>query len=283
MKSSITSLALFLNLFIESTTASCGHGTSLARRKVHQKRSLSGEPVKHVEVGNFGYLGVNGPTNWQAIATENSVCKTSKVQSPIDINSASATLVEAGKLQLNFPEVEAAEFENLGTTIEVVMEGKNASTTVDGKTFELKQFHFHTPGEHTIDGEYFPLEMHMVHEAEDGAIAVIALPFQLCGGGGSTPLLNELVPTMDMILEPGTVAETGPLDFTALITSLNAQPFKTYAGSLTTPPCAEGLTFFVASQTLPLDVNTYNKMKKILGFNARFVQSPAGTENLLSM
>lgn len=46
------------------------------------------------------------------------------------------------------------------------MEGKGSSTTVDGKVFELKQFHFHTPSEHTIDGEYFPLEMHLVHEAE---------------------------------------------------------------------------------------------------------------------
>jgi len=45
------------------------------------------------------------------------------------------------------------------------MEGKGAKTTVNGKEFELKQFHFHTPSEHTIDGEYFPLEMHMVHEA----------------------------------------------------------------------------------------------------------------------
>jgi carbonic anhydrase len=222
-------------------------------------------------------------TNWDKLAPENAACRTSTVQSPIDISATTSTLVEAGKLKMHFPHIEGAEFENLGSTIEVIMEGKNASTTVDGKVFNLAQFHFHTPGEHTINGEYMPLEMHMVHEAEDGALAVVAVPFQLCEAGGSNPLLNALLPHMEAIREPGTITETGPLDFSALVSSLEVQPLRTYSGSLTTPPCAEGLNFFVATQTLPLDVKTFNTMKSIIGFNSRFVQNNVGAENLLGL
>ena len=87
---------------------------------------------------------------------------------------------------------------------------------------------------------------------------------------------------MAAIKEPGAVAETGPIDFAGLVSALEVQPLRTYGGSLTTPPCAEGLTFFVATQTLPLDVKTYNAMKAIIGFNSRFIQNPVGEANLLS-
>lgn len=163
------------------------------------------------------------------------------------------------------------------------MEGKNATTTIDGKIFNMLQFHFHTPGEHTLDGEYMPLEMHMVHESEDGAFAVVAVPFHLCEADGSTPLLNQLLPKMDAIKEPGTVTETGALDFAALISLLDVQPFSNYGGSLTTPPCTEGINFYVATQTLPVDVKTFNLMKSIMGFNSRFVQNTIGTGNVLSL
>jgi carbonic anhydrase len=67
------------------------------------------------------------------LAAENAQCATSKEQSPIDVTNVTTTLVEPGALALTFPSVEAAEFENIGTTIEVVMEGKGVSTVVDGK------------------------------------------------------------------------------------------------------------------------------------------------------
>jgi carbonic anhydrase len=75
-----------------------------------------------------------GSTGWAALAAENAGCSTSTTQSPIDVTSATTTQVAPGTLQLNFPPVASAEFENIGSTLEVVMEGKNASTTVNGKT-----------------------------------------------------------------------------------------------------------------------------------------------------
>jgi carbonic anhydrase len=64
--------------------------------------------------------------------------------------------------KINIPKIEKAEFENLGTTVEVIA---NGSTEFANTTFNLKQFHFHSPSEHRINDEYFPLEMHMVHQS----------------------------------------------------------------------------------------------------------------------
>lgn len=133
-------------------SASCIHGTSLHKR-------VEG-PGGTVEVSDFGYTGLLGPLNWAGISPENSACATSTVQSPINIDKTILLATEAPVIAIQ--SVKAAEFENLGTTVEVIV---NGTTTFAGTEFALRQFHFHTPSEHRIAEEYFPLEVHMVHEA----------------------------------------------------------------------------------------------------------------------
>jgi len=143
--------------------------------------------------------------------------------------------------------------------------------------------------------------MHLVHEATgesfilpslahgeiltaaDGQIAVIAAQFQLTENGETTSLLTSVTEKIAAISSPGSVIETGALDFAPLVDVISKQAFHTYEGSLTTPPCAEGLKFFVTSQQLPLDVATFNKIKAVVGFNARFTQNNVGAENLLAL
>lgn len=81
----------------------------------------------------------------------------------------------------------------------------------------------------------------------------------------------------------GTVTESPELAFGGLVTAINGQSLLAYTGSLTTPPCAEGLKFFVTTQQLPLDVATFNKVKAVVGFNARFTQNTSGSPNLLAL
>ncbi|KAF8848927.1 carbonic anhydrase [Acephala macrosclerotiorum] len=280
-------LSVFL---IDLTTASCAHGTYLHKRKLNYKRaeasSSSNETVKTVEVGKFGYIGNIGPTNWASLSPDNIACSTSTQQSPIDVTNTSTTLVAAGEVKITIPDIQEAEFENLGTTVEVVMEGKGGKTVIPGgKEFELKQFHFHSPSEHTIEGEYFPLEMHMVHQsAEDSTLAVVSVLFSLSAQANapSTPLLLELTPSLSAIFTPGSITTTAPLKFTELISSISSQALHTYNGSLTTPPCKEGLEFFITSQPLELDVLSFNTFKAVLGFNSRFTQNTVGQANLLA-
>ncbi|KAJ6608841.1 alpha carbonic anhydrase [Mycena sp. CBHHK59/15] len=263
-------LALALLSSALSVSANCIHGTSL------YPRAESAEGT--VAISKFGYSGTQGPLNWAGLDAANSACRTSKVQSPIVLDDSVGKAKSAPKVEIS--NVEEAEFENLGTTLEVVVSGK---TTFEGKEFELKQFHLHTPSEHRINDEYFPLEMHMVHEGKDGSIAVVAIPFQLTEDGSTTELLTSVIENLSNVTKPGTATKTGRLDFEPLVEAIETRPHFLYSGSLTTPPCKEGLTFLVMAEPLALDVKTYNKLKSVIKFNARYSQNTLGETNLLDV
>lgn len=264
---------LFSTLLLASTaSATCLHGLSKFKRAT----AVEGE----VEVSTFGYEGLLGPLNWASLAPENEACKTGKVQSPINIEDGVVQFA-ASQPTLDIPAQEV-EFENLGTTIEVIV---NGTTSFAGTDFRLRQFHMHTPSEHHINGEYFPLEIHMVHEAvaDPNSIAVIALPFQL-STGASDPLIAGLQPHLAAIAQPGTKTKIESLDFSSVQTHVQTtSKLFQYTGSLTTPPCAEGLTFLVAQTPLAIDVATYNEIKSIVKFNARYTQDQAINANLIEV
>ena len=133
---------------------------AIAFKGAHAAGSLN---RSQVAVSRFGYEGPNGPLNWYGLnETTNLECDVGKHQSPINLNSSIAT-VPGSSLNidiLDYPE--GAEFENLGTTIEVIV---NGSLRDSGTNYSLFQFHFHTPSEHRIDREYFPLEAHFVFQS----------------------------------------------------------------------------------------------------------------------
>ena len=165
-------------LFASTASATCLHGLSMFKR-------AAGSENGTVEVSTFGYGPGNGPFNWSSLAVENEACKAGTNQSPINIGTedlpgnltrrnviihkracvnettSDATIgAAADRPVVDIPE-QAVEFENLGTTIEVVV---NGTTSFNGTDFRLVQFHMHTPSEHHINDEYFPLEVHMVHQ-----------------------------------------------------------------------------------------------------------------------
>jgi carbonic anhydrase len=145
-------------LLVISTTASlaaaiCSHGTTLFPRDGNA-----------LQVAKFNYDGNTGPLNWLELnPAVNSACSIGKNQSPINVDTTA--LKPASGSTLNFkltPVTTGALFENLGSTLEVTT---NGSMTLGGKAFSLKQFHFHTPSEHRIDGEHYPMEVHFVFQA----------------------------------------------------------------------------------------------------------------------
>src|SRR5262245_44870319 len=124
-----------------NSIASCLHGTSFLPRRMEHGR---------VAVSTFGYTGLRGPLNWAALSPANVPCATSNVQSPINIDHAAVAAASASRVKIVIPSVHEAEFENLGTTLEVIVGGVSV---VDGRNFTLKQFHFHTPSEHRVREE----------------------------------------------------------------------------------------------------------------------------------
>jgi carbonic anhydrase len=97
----------------------------------------------------------------------------------------------------------------------------------------------------------------------------------------NTPLLENLSKSVSKISTPGTITETEQLNLDAIVSHLERTPLRQYSGSLTTPPCKEGITFLVAEQPLPVNPASFNAMKKVLKFNSRFTQGDLGEGNLI--
>ena len=130
--------------------AMCDHGTTLNPR--------SEGSIKP----KFGYTGLEGPLNWHGVGSGNMDCALGHGQSPIDIQPSTTHKVHGKELAIDIPTYKkGGELENLGTTLEVPV---NGSLTLNGRDYTLKQFHFHTPSEHRIDGEHYPMEVHFVFQ-----------------------------------------------------------------------------------------------------------------------
>jgi carbonic anhydrase len=188
---------------------------------------------------HWGYTGHEGPEHWGDLSPKFGMCKAGKNQSPINI-SKEVTVATNGleKIKFNYT-TQATGIVNNGHTIQVnVKDG--SSIEIDGKTYDLKQFHFHTPSENQIDAKNFPLEAHFVHAAKDGSLAVVALMYE---EGAENKIIKKLWSRM-----PHKAGETNKCIMIAEMFATMMPKDKSYYkfnGSLTTPPCSEGVKWMV--------------------------------------
>ncbi|GAO16039.1 hypothetical protein UVI_02053850 [Ustilaginoidea virens] len=268
-------LGVLLAAPVARVEASCGYGTILQPREDGA-----------VKVNKFGYFGATGPASWKALdPAANSLCETGQFQSPVNLIQGQYTVVPGADVQLDIPDLpEGAEFENLGTTVEVIATGGNMS--FGGVDYSLRQFHFHTPSEHLDNGVSMDMEMHMVWQAPGGQVAVIGVFVDLNSSPRTdatwqSPLLQTVFDSVGSISRPGTKTQTRPLVMSELVKILSSGTFQTYRGSLTTPPCSEGVTWLVSNQKLSIPVSTFAKARSVLGYNSRFPQNNPGQPNVL--
>ncbi|KAJ5980215.1 hypothetical protein N7481_007513 [Penicillium waksmanii] len=257
--------------FVAAASASCLRGTSLLPRSADGK----------VAANSFNYTNTGGPLNWYGLDSANSACSKGKNQSPIVIDTEDIDYAKASDIHFHVPHANAAKFENLGSGLEVVL--TNGTLTTKDNSYKLAQFHFHTPSEHRINDEYYPMEVHFVFESSASDIAVVGFVFELSQFGYSTPLFDNVFAHIDDIATPGTYTMTDNLDFSALTGHLNSHGIYQYSGSLTTPPCSESVAWFLSTEPLPLNVQSYNAVKHILKYNARYTQNALGQDNLLEV
>lgn len=184
---------------------------------------------------HWGYEGQEAPTNWGNLSPEFSTCGNGKNQSPINIEHVQKT--HQSKLKLNFKSGKQ-EIINNGHTIQVnVSEGNTLE--LDNDVFTLQQFHFHSPSENEIKGKHFPMEVHFVYKDKDGAITVMALMFEQGKPNQQLEQAWQQMPT-----EVGKIDTlNNPVDIKALLPK--KLDFYRFSGSLTTPPCTEGVRWIV--------------------------------------
>lgn len=218
------------------------------------------------ETAHWGYSGDVAPARWGTLSPEYATCGTGKNQAPVNIEHTVKSELPA----LPFAyQAGGREIINNGHTIQVVY-ADGSKLTVDGSPFTLKQFHFHAPSENLIQGKQYPLEVHLVHSDKDGNLAVVALMFE---EGKANPLLAKLWQQLPRksgdhltLNKSVNVADLLPKD----------QSYYRFAGSLTTPPCSEGVRWLVLKQPISASKTQIEQFSAVMGHaNNRPVQ-PVG-------
>ncbi|GAB2471207.1 carbonic anhydrase family protein [Promicromonospora xylanilytica] len=210
---------------------------------------------------HWSYDGEEGPDEWGDLSEEFAACEAGDAQSPVDLPA------HADERSTEHPRITSSptvgESVDTGHTIQLVPDGDGSEVEWQGVEFDLAQVHFHLPSEHTVEGAAMDAEFHLVHSAEDGRVLVIGV---LAQEGDST---NEAwQPFIDGAAAPG--SENLPLDVAAM---LPADPtFEEYAGSLTTPPCTEGVRWVIYDEPVELSADQIAVLKGAYAGNARPVQ-----------
>ena len=211
------------------------------------------------QAAEWSYKGEHGVEHWGAMYA---TCGEGVNQTPIDIKNP--TEAELAPLQIDY-EGKVTEVVNNGHTIQANVSGKN-TLTVDGDTFTLKQFHFHTPSENYIEGKQYPLEVHFVHANSKGQLAVIGAMFEV--GPRGNDAFNALLATIPQKDHTTALANTfNPADLLP-----RDREYYRFNGSLTTPPCSEGVRWFVMQEPQAATQAQTDALHKVMGNNARPLQ-----------
>jgi len=215
---------------------------------------------------HWAYAGEGAPEHWAELKPEFKLCAVGTRQSPIDIRDGFR--VDLEKIQFDYRPSGFAVLDN-GHTIQVNIAAGN-SLQVMGRRFELQQFHFHRPSEERINGRQFEMVAHLVHKDAEGRLAVVAV---LIERGGDHPLVQTIwnnlpLEKMEALSAPGAI------DAGQLLPADKA--YYTYMGSLTTPPCTEGVLWMVMRQPVQLSVQQIGIFARLYPMNARPLQAGAG-------
>ncbi|CAN6439196.1 unnamed protein product [Victoria cruziana] len=218
----------------------------------------------------FGYSGSNGPDKWGSLRPEFSKCSTGKLQSPININRSEAVKSGTATLVREYNQMTNASLVDLGFNVAVKWEEAAGILVVNGKNYTLKSMHWHTPSEHTLDGMRFPVELHLVHETDDGDISVVAI---LYAYGEADPFVDQFADSFGtMANETCSEDEDVEILMSGVKTrsmSRGTRKYYRYAGSLTTPPCTENVIWNILGKVRQMSKEQVKMIKSPLGMAYR--------------
>ncbi|MBI5790335.1 MAG: carbonic anhydrase family protein [Rhodocyclales bacterium] len=237
------------------------------------RKKASAEPSAAVESQKpamrdipWSYEGDGGPANWGKLRADYATCATGKRQSPIDIREG---------IRVN---LEPIKFEYVRTQFRIVDTGHAVQVNVGaglglrvmGKRFELSHLEFRRPAEERVNGRSYDMSVHLVHRSDDGQIAVVAV---LLEKGAEHPLIQTLWDNLPLERDVE-VAPEAAIDLNVLLPENRA--YWTYMGSLTTPPCTEGVLWMVLKQPVQVAADQVAIFSRVFRSNARPVQAANG-------
>jgi len=212
---------------------------------------------------HWTYDGEHGPEYWSRLSPEYATCGDGKRQSPIDIRGAEKA--DLPPIAFAYTPSRLKIVDN-GHTIQVNY-APGSSITVGNKKYELVQFHFHKPSEESVNGRHSAMVAHLVHKDADGKLAVVAV---LLEEGASNPLIETLWKHLPAEKENEVAVEGVEIDASTLLP--RGRGYYTFDGSLTTPPCSEGVTWFV------LETPTQVSQAEVSEFGTRYAHNARPTQ-----
>jgi len=224
--------------------------------------AVAGACSARAEGHHWSYGKHGGPAEWGGLDHAFASCQLGKVQSPIDIRDAKAADLPA--IKFDYKPAPLKVIDN-GHTIQVNYP-PGSTIDVGGTRYELVQFHFHKPSEEKIDGKAHAMVAHLVHKGSDGSLAVVAVLLDL---GSDNPTLRTVWSHLPKRKEKE-VATATTIDAAALLPE--DKGYYTFAGSLTTPPCSEGVRWFVLKTAMTVTANELTAFAKLYPMNARPTQ-----------
>ena len=238
------------------------------RSKQESHTEASPAPSAHAEV-HWTYAGETGPDRWGALQAEWSPCGGAG-QSPVDIDqTAKSEATDHPVLQiLHRPHV--ADEVNNGHTIQVNYT-QGDTLRLGSDVYVLKQYHFHAPSEHTVRGKHYPMEMHLVHQTDDGRLAVIGVFIEQ---GAHNKAFDPVWSNLPRTAGGESHLDGVTVDVDQLLPRKSA--VYRYDGSLTTPPCSEGVKWMVMATPIQLSAEQIGAFRGIIDGNSRPVQALNG-------
>jgi carbonic anhydrase len=245
--------------------ASVSASSSVVREATGGDADLAPHAGASLGPTRWDYGGADGPDAWGRLP-ESSKCATGQRQSPIDIRGGIA--VDLEPIQFDYHGSAFSVIDN-GHTVQVDVAPGN-SITITGRRYELVQFHFHRPSEERINGRQYDMVVHLVHKDAQGHVAIVAV---LLDRGSAQPIVQTV--WNNLPLEKGDEVRGGtPIDLAQLLPA--DKRYYTYMGSLTTPPCSEGVLWMVMKQPVPISPEQVAIFSRLYPMNARPIQQADG-------
>jgi len=228
-------------------------------------------PEKH-EI-HWGYEGEGAPANWGDLKPEYATCGSGLYQSPIDINKTITASLDT--LVFSYKESPLRIINN-GHSIQINYE-PGSSFTVDGQTYELLQFHFHAPSEHTVKGAFYDMEMHLVHKNSKDELAVVGVMMKKGAPNNIIQVLWDNIPA-----EVNQESEVNGISVNASSLLPSDTGYYHYFGSLTTPPCSEGVNWSVLKTPIQVSEEQIAKFRSVMGVDNNRPVLPVNKRFVLS-
>lgn len=254
--------------------AGCSKSGDQAQEQVTEEPKTE---VAATEAPHWSYEGDTGPSNWGTLSGEWSACSGGQSQSPIDIDQT-VSMADMPALSAQFKPAalrivhneHIADGINNGHTIQINYSNGDMLAVGD-EQFELVQYHFHSPSEHTVRGQHYPMEMHMVHKSADGKLAVVGVFIE---EGTHNAAFDPIWSNLPATKGAESHFENVMVDVNQLLPARTTS--YRYDGSLTTPPCSESVKWIIMATPIQLSTEQVGAFRAIIHGNNRPVQALNG-------